>query len=102
MGHLRATVGHPRVTIGNLRVTIGHLRVTIGHPRVTVGHLRVTVGHPRVTIRGCPYIMSAAITRQGQSECLRTLTQGSKGSFKSLCHMKIHIKGGNQSNTHFV
>ena len=25
-------------------------------------------------IRGCPYILSAAITRQGHSECLRTLT----------------------------
>ena len=25
-------------------------------------------------IRVCPYITSAAITRQGQSECLRTLT----------------------------
>ena len=25
-------------------------------------------------IRGCPYITSAAITRQGHSECLRTLT----------------------------
>ena len=25
-------------------------------------------------LRGCPYITSAAITRQGQSECLRTLT----------------------------
>ena len=26
------------------------------------------------TVRGCPYITSAAITRQGQLECLRTLT----------------------------
>ena len=25
-------------------------------------------------IRGCPYITSAAITRQGHSECLQTLT----------------------------
>ena len=27
-----------------------------------------------IDIRGCPYITSAAITRQGQLECLRTLT----------------------------
>ena len=55
-----------------------------------------------VRIRGCPYITSAAITRQGHSECLRTLTLGSKGLFKSLCLMKIHMKGENQSNPHFV
>ena len=48
------------------------------------------------SIRGCPYITSAAITRQGHSECLWTLTLGSKGSFKSSCLMKI------QSNPHFV
>ena len=27
-----------------------------------------------MVLRGCPYITSAAITRQGQLECLRTLT----------------------------
>ena len=47
-------------------------------------------------IRGCPYITSAAISRQGHLECLQMLTEGSKGSFKSLCLMKI------QSNPHFV
>ena len=26
------------------------------------------------SVRGCPYITSAAITRQGQLECLQTLT----------------------------
>ena len=63
--------------------------------------------HPRMlnqtySVRGCPYFTSADITRQGHSECLQMLTLGSKGSFKSLCLMKIHIKGGNQSNPHFV
>ena len=29
---------------------------------------------PLSPVRGCPYITSAAITRQGQLECLRTLT----------------------------
>ena len=43
-------------------------------------------------IRGCPYITSAAITRQGQLECLQTLTLGSKGSLKILCLMQINIK----------
>ena len=36
---------------------------------------KVIVTKPlKYIIRGCPYITSAAITRQGHSECLRTLT----------------------------
>ena len=49
----------------------------INHDNVAIGETAFHQDYRSVYLaasRGCPYITSAAITRQGHSECLRMLT----------------------------
>ena len=44
------------------------------HGHSSVAGISVYADLQNLIFRGCPYITSAAITRQGHSECLRMLT----------------------------